>query len=574
MTHSLFPSPQGSAIVLRPYQQEAISAVYDHLRRRDDNPCIVIPTAGGKTPVMATICRDAVGTWNGRVLILAHVKELLEQAAEKLDRIAPELHVGIHSAGLRRRDTEHPVIIAGIQSVYKRACDLGPFDLLLVDEAHMIPPDGDGMYRQFLADMKVINPLVRVIGLTATPFRMKSGMICAPENFLNAICYEVGVRQLIVDGYLCRLVTKAGRDKPDTSSLHVRAGEFIANETEALMDQDALVESACAEIAGYTRDRKSCLVFVTGVKHGGHVAEVLRRRTGVSVGEVYGETLSFDRGRLLQDFREGKLKYMVNVNVLTTGFDAPNIDCIALLRPTMSPGLYYQMVGRGFRLHPGKEDCLVLDFGGNVLRHGPVDQIKAQATPSGNGEAPAKECPQCRSVIAAGYAVCPDCGYQFPPPERQQHEAKASTAGILSGEVTTDEYPVHDVLYSVHVKRGAPPEHPKTLRVDYQLGLSDFISEWVCPEHTGYARWKFEKWWKTRSDVPPPATADEAAALAGDGLLAPTLSITVRTVTGESFGQVVAHVLGEKPRMPGWDEELVQQPARNSMGLADDDIPF
>ena len=170
---------------LRPYQLEAVDAVYRHLRAHDDNPCVVIPTAGGKTPVMATICKDAVGTWNGRVLILAHVKELLEQAADKLDRIAPELHVGIHSAGLNRRDTEHPVIIAGIQSVYKRACDLGAFNLVMVDEAHMIPPDGDGMYRQCLADMKVINPQVRVIGLTATPFRMKSGMICAPENFLT-----------------------------------------------------------------------------------------------------------------------------------------------------------------------------------------------------------------------------------------------------------------------------------------------------------------------------------------------------------------------------------------------------
>ena len=559
---------------LRPYQQEALAAVYRHLREHDDNPCIVIPTAGGKTPVMATICRDAVGTWNGRALILAHVKELLEQAFDKLHRVAPELRVGVYSAGYGRRDTHHAVILAGIQSVYKRACDLGPFDLVLVDEAHMIPPDGDGMYRQFLADMKVINPLVRVIGLTATPFRMKSGIICAPENFLNAVCYEVGVRQLIVDGYLCKLVTKAGRDKPDTSGLHVRAGEFVANETEALMDQDALVESACAEIAEYTRDRKSCLVFVSGVKHGGHVADVLRRRTGVAVGEVYGNTFAFERARILNDFRAGKLKYLVNVNVLTTGFDAPNIDCVALLRPTMSPGLYYQMVGRGFRLHPGKEDCLVLDFGGNVLRHGPVDQIKVQAAQNGNGEAPAKECPQCHSVIAAGYAVCPDCGHEFPPPERKQHEAKASTAGILSGEITTDEYPVQDVLYSVHVKRGAPPEHPKTLRVDYQIGFNDFVSEWVCPEHTGYARWKFEKWWKARSDMPPPATAEEAAALANDGLLAPTLSITVRTVVGDKFGTVVRHVLGEKPRMPGWDEELMREPVSASMGLNDDDIPF
>ena len=574
MTQSLFPRPKAPALVLRPYQQEAIDAVYRHLRERDDNPVIVIPTAGGKTPIAATICKDAVGTWNGRVLILAHVKELLEQAAEKLDRIAPELHVGIHSAGLNRRDTEHPVIIAGIQSVYKRACDLGPFDLVLVDEAHCIAPEGDGMYRQFLADMKVINPRVRVIGLTATPFRMKSGMICAPENFLNSICYEIGVRELIRDGYICKLVTKSGRQKADTSALHVRAGEFVASETEALMDQDALVESACAEIAEYTKDRRSCLVFTSGVKHGSHVANVLRRRTGTDVGEVYGETLSFDRDRLLQDFREGRLKYLVNVNVLTTGFDAPNIDCIAMLRPTMSPGLYYQCCGRGFRLHPGKDNCLILDFGGNVLRHGPVDQVTAKTVHGGNGAAPAKECPECHSVIAAGYARCPDCGHEFPPPEKQRHEAKATTAGIISGEEMVEERAVEDVLYSVHVKRGAADNHPKTLRVDYQVGFNEFVSEWVCPEHTGFARWKFEKWWKTRSDVPPPATAEEAAALARDGLLAPTASITVRTVVGEQFGTIVRHVLGGKPRMAGWDEEPTQQPAAASLGVSDDDIPF
>ncbi len=574
MTQPIFSPPKAPALVLRPYQQEAVDAVYRHLRERDDNPCIVIPTAGGKTPIAATICKDAVGAWKGRVLILAHVKELLEQAAEKLDRIAPDLRVGIHSAGLRRRDTEHPVIIAGIQSVYRRACDLGPFDLVLVDEAHMIAPEGDGMYRQFLADMKVINPRMRVIGLTATPFRMKSGMICAPENFLNSICYEVGVRELIRDGYLCRLITKSGCQKPDTSELRLRAGEFVASETEALMDQDALVESACAEIAEYTRDRNSCLVFVSGVKHGQHVTDVLHRRTGVEVGEVYGNTLAFERTRMLDDFRSGKLKYLVNVNVLTTGFDAPNIDCVAMLRPTMSPGLFCQCCGRGFRLHPGKENCLILDFGGNVLRHGPVDQVMAKTSRGGNGPTPVKECPECHSVIAAGYANCPDCGHEFPPPEKKKHEAEATTAGVLSGEVTMTEYPVEAVLYGVHAKRGAPADHPRTLRVDYQVGLNDFISEWVCPEHTGFARWKFEKWWRARSDVPPPVRVEEAAALAQEGALAPATAITVRHVAGEKHDQVAGYVLGGKPRMAGWDEAPIQKPAGNSLGVADEEIPF
>ena len=121
-------------ITLRPYQEEAVASVYEHLRARDDNPCVMLPTGSGKTPVMATICRDAVKQWQGRVLILAHVKELLEQSAEKLRQVCPEVKFGIYSAGLKKRETRAPVIVAGIQSIYKRACELGPVDLILVDE--------------------------------------------------------------------------------------------------------------------------------------------------------------------------------------------------------------------------------------------------------------------------------------------------------------------------------------------------------------------------------------------------------------------------------------------------------
>src|SRR5262245_1893515 len=151
-------------LVLRPYQEQVKAAVYEHLRMRDDNPCAVVPTAGGKTPIMASICKDSVVQWNGRVLILADVKELLEQTADKLKPICPEVKFGIYSAGLRRRDKEHPVIVAGIQSVYRRACELDPFDLIMVDEAHLIPPEGDGMYQQFLTDAKIVNPNLRIIG--------------------------------------------------------------------------------------------------------------------------------------------------------------------------------------------------------------------------------------------------------------------------------------------------------------------------------------------------------------------------------------------------------------------------
>jgi DNA repair protein RadD len=533
---------------LRPYQEAAKLAVYEHLRSRDDNPCVVIPTAGGKSPLMASICKDAIGPWNGRVLILAHVKELLEQTADKLTRVCPEVRYGVYSAGLKRRDTRHSVIVAGIQSVYWRACEFEPFDLVLIDEAHLVPLEGEGMYRQFLAEAKVVNPNLRVIGFTATPFRLKTGPICTPDGFLNHICYEVGVAGLIRDDYLCALVTKAGKVKADTSKVHVRAGEFIGDELEDLMDQDALVQAACDELVDYTRDRNATLIFASGVKHGRHIVEMLEGRHGVQCGFVTGETPIKERHAIITHFRNGNLKYLCNVNVLTTGFDSPHIDCVALVRPTMSPGLYYQMVGRGFRLHPNKQNCLVLDFGGNVLRHGPVDQIKATERPGNdNGQAPAKECPECNALIATGYARCPQCGYEFPPPERRKHEAQATEADILSGKVQDTEHEVLDVAYRVHEKRDAPPDAPRTFRVDYKLGFHHWQSEFICLEHEGYARQKAIAWWRQRSPDPVPDNAERAVEIAeGDGL-AHTERITVRRIAGEKYGRIIRYKLGPLP---------------------------
>jgi DNA repair protein RadD len=172
-----------------------------------------------------------------------------------------------------------------------------------------------------------------------------------------------------------------------------------------------LVDSACAEIVQHTHDRQSCLIFASGVQHGRHVARVFQEKHSQECGFVCGDMPSAERDELLSRFRSdlGKqlferppLKYLCNVNVLTTGFDAPNFDCVVLLRPTMSPGLYYQMVGRGFRLYPGKQNGLVLDFGGNLLRHGPVDQVQPRSRKAaGNGHAPVKECTYARTCCGS-----------------------------------------------------------------------------------------------------------------------------------------------------------------------------
>lgn len=542
---------------LRAYQQEAVDAVYDHLRNRDDNPVAVLPTGAGKSLVLAKIASDAVQQWNGRVLILAHVKELLEQNADKVRRICPDIKVGLYSAGLKKRDTNTPVLVAGIQSIYKRACDLDPFDLIVVDEAHLISKSGDGMYRQFLADCKVINPHVRVIGLTATPFRLDSGMICSPDHFLNHVCYEIGIKELIRDGYLCPLVSKAGINRADFSGVHVRAGEFVSEDVERLAGDDALVSAACAEIVELTADRRAVLIFATSVAHGRQVVETLRNNHGIDCGFVTGQTAAEERDALLVRFRgdapaslleSQPLRFLCNVNVLTTGFDAPRVDCVVMLRPTMSPGLLYQCVGRGFRLHPDKQNCLVLDFGGNIERHGPIDQIKPKEKQHRAGsEPPAKECEKCHALVACGYANCPECGHPFPPPDREAHGAQASDAGVLSGEVSNTEHDVHDVFYRIHRKRDAEEDAPRCLRVDYMIGLEHWQSEFICIEHSGYARRKAEAWWRERCLDPCPTTVDEALDLAELGLLAVPESITVRSIAGQKYDRIIKQSLGQIP---------------------------
>ena len=576
-------------IVPRPYQSEAVEAVYEHLRTKDNNPCVVLPTGTGKSLVLAQIAKDTVEKWNGRVLILAHVKELLEQNADKTRKLCPELKIGIYSAGLRSRDTTEQVIVAGIQSVYNKACELDAFDLVIVDEAHLISSEGDGMYRTFLADMKVINPHVRVIGLTATPFRLKGGLICKPENILNEICYEAGLKEMIQQGYLSPLISRAGRAEANLANLHIRGGEFISDEVAAAMDNDALVTSACREIVELTRDRKSVLIFTASVDHCKHVAEKIQAFSGKECAIVTGDTSPAERAEIIARFKgefipadlfgtpKPPLKFLANVNVLTTGFDAPNTDCVVMLRPTNSPGLLIQCAGRGTRLSPetGKSNCLFLDYGGNILRHGPLDMIKVKEPGSGKGgDAPAKKCPQCLALIHAGYTACPECGYVFPPKESNDKMTQtASSAGVISGQVDYTDYEVLDVYYCVHEKRGADPDAPKTMRVDYQVGFNEFKSEWVCPEHTGYARGKFEKWWHERAALgcPMPRSAREAVSLANEGLLAAPESITVKTIAGERFERVTGFRLKERPvmREPGEDLEVGET---RSSGPQSDDI--
>jgi DNA repair protein RadD len=496
---------------LRPYQQSAITAIYNYFEDHHGNPLVVIPTAGGKSLVMASFIDGVLKAWpDQRILIVTHVRELIAQNHAEMLGLWPEAPAGIYSAGLGRRDVEARILFAGIQSIHRRPAEIGHCDLILIDEAHLIPGKENTMYRRFLDRMKRINPKVKVIGLTATPYRLDSGMLHEGENALfSDIAYEVSVRDLIADGYLSPLVSKQPDTTLDVTGVGSRGGEFIASDLQKAVDKDVITSAAVEEIIAYGKDRKSWLAFCSGISHATHVAEEFRRR-GISCATIFGDTPKDQRDRIIADFKAGKIRALASMGVLTTGFNAPAVDLIAMLRPTKSAGLYVQMAGRGTRLAPGKQDCLVLDFAGNVKRHGPIDLVKPKRPGSGDGEAPVKVCPDCDSIVAAAALECPDCGFIFPARQVKVAPTASTLAVLSSGKPKRPEWlQVSDISYQRHNKPGGRP----SLKVTYQCGLS-WHSEWICLEHTGYPRTKAEMWWRERAPgIPVPRSVDAALAL-------------------------------------------------------------
>lgn len=500
-------------MILRPYQAAAKEALWDYIRHNDGNPMIVLPTGAGKSPLMASIAQDAVQAWGGRVGVLAHTQELVSQNADKLLQVWPEAPVGIYSASLRRRDRFNPILHLQIQSVHDKAHKFGKFDLLLVDESHRIPTKSDGMYRRFIREARRFNPKLRVVGLSATPYRLGSGPVCGPDNVLNEIVYEARIPELIEGGYLSHLRSIRGRAEADISNVRVRGGEYVEHELAAAVDDAWLIDRAVSEMLAHAAYRHHWIVFCVSVEHAEHVSKALQAR-GIESAVVHGNTPKAERSEILARFQNGTLRALCNVNVLTEGFDAPHIDCVVMLRPTKSPGLYYQMVGRGLRKAEGKADCLVLDFAKNTLEHGPIDAIRVSnpksKRPAKVTTGQAKECPECSALLPMAARQC-ECGHAFGE-GGPAHSASPINAPILSTDIerkiTTAT--VMRVRYDRHEKIGKPP----SLRVTYQCGLRR-VSEWICLEHSGMARAKAVRWWQDRAPgTPAPRTIEEALPLA------------------------------------------------------------
>jgi DNA repair protein RadD len=469
--------------MLREYQQRTITELYAWFEAGNvGNPCLVLPTGSGKSHIIAALCKDALQSWpETRILMLTHVRELISQNAEKMRQHWPNCPLGIYSAGLGRKELGEPITFAGIQSVRTKAKQIGHVDLVIIDEAHLVSHKDEGGYRALLAELKAINPNLRIIGLTASPYRLGHGYITDKPAIFDALIEPVSIEELIFKGYLSTLRSKLTATKLEVDGVHKRGGEYIEAELQAAVDTKDKNAKVVREIINLSTERKSWLIFCAGVAHAQHIKDALVAQ-GIIAECVTGETPSAERDRILTDFKAGRITALTSVSVLTTGFDHPSIDLIAMLRPTMSPGLYVQMAGRGLRIADGKTDCLVLDFAGVVEQHGPITAVRPPPKKGDKvGEAPVKVCDHCQEICALSVRVCPACGAEFPEPEKPA--LKLSNLDIMGQDGTDLE--VSSWTWRKHISRASGKE---MLSLTYYGGLSDLpVTEYLAVTHDGYA---------------------------------------------------------------------------------------
>jgi len=530
----------------RQYQTEAVQSIWAYFETHTTgNPIIAMPTGSGKTIVNARFLEEIFRRFPfQKVMLLTHVKELIQQNYDKLLVLWPDSPVGIYSDGLGQKNSRQSITIGGIASVWRQPQLFGHVDLVIIDEVHLVSQNGTTMYQKFIKALAKVNPNIRVIGLTATPWRMGHGKLTDPylekdgsltPSLFTDFCFDItnyqSFNRLIAEGYLVPLIPKKPKTELNVDGVHLRGGEFVEKELQIAVDKHEVTVAAVTEAIELGKDRKKWLVFGAGIEHAEHITEILNEM-GVSAKCVHSKLDKSERDKVIADFRAGRIRAIVNNNILTTGFDDPAVDMIVVLRPTMSTVLWVQMLGRGTRpIYPkghnsdtieqrieaikvsGKLDCLVLDYAGNTRRLGPINDPVIPEGPKSRGTrpAPVKLCDVCQTYVHASLRICPHCGNEF---HIQLNIVQtASSVSPLKGELPiTKVFKVDHITAMRHEKIGGGSV---SLRVSYYCGLKMYTEFVTFENSNAFAQRRARAWWKTRMHNPNaliPATVNEALA--------------------------------------------------------------
>ncbi len=421
---------------LRPYQQESVDSVVLHFKSSNDPCVVVLPTGAGKSLVIAELAKIAFGN----VLALAHVKELVDQNHQKF--VSYGIDAGIYSAGLQLKETTHKVTFGSIQSVARSSENaFKDVSILIVDECHRISISEDTQYMKFIRRLQKSNSKLCVVGMTATPYRMDTGWIYERHyvgkmgsfdaRFFKKCVYEVSLAYMIEHGFLTPpIVINAPVASYDFDGMDLDHQGLFSEDSvrEALKSQARITPGIVKHILQVSEARQGVMIFASTIAHAKEVLSLLPEKESTL---ITGDTPLSERDYLISEFKKKNLKFLVNVSVLTTGFDAPHVDVIALLRPTESISLFQQIVGRGLRLSENKEDCLILDYTGSGynIYYPEVGDSK----------------PESASRLVA--IPCPECEFEnifWAKVDKNDHIVEhygRKCRGVLTGAIDTSDKP-------------------------------------------------------------------------------------------------------------------------------------
>lgn len=408
-------------MILRPYQEIAVSDACNALDKHK-NTIVVAPTGAGKTIMLSALIgkRHKDGK---RVLVLQHRDELVDQNRLKFNKVNPRITTSIVNGTMK--DWQGDAIFSMVQTLSRdnNLRNRPKFDMVVIDESHHAAAD---TYRKVIDAVRDDNPDAEIVGFTATPNRGdRKGL---RDVFTNC-SHQIELSALIREGFLVppkAYVIDVGVQE-DLQSVRKLASDFDMDQVEAIMNKrvinDKIVEK-WQELAG---DRKT-VVFCSTIAHAEGVCEAYTD-VGINAKVVTGDTPKDERRQILHDLEFGDVQVVVNVAVLTEGFDAQPVSCVVLTRPCSYKATMVQMIGRGLRtvdpeIHPGiiKKDCVVIDFGTSILTHGELDDsvdLDGKDANAGTGEAPEKECPECEFIIPQNARECPNCGHSFRAPDKE-----------------------------------------------------------------------------------------------------------------------------------------------------------
>lgn len=568
----------------RDYQTWACNSFFDYFTSGGvGNPVIAMPTGTGKSVVIASLCTTIMTQWLGqRILMLAPSKELVEQNAEKMRAFWPAAPLGVCSASLNKFDTAAPLLFGTIGTVNNRREAIGPRNLVFVDECHLVSDRETTQYREYFDWLLEQNPETKFIGLSATPYRLGVGHITDGGLFTD-VCFDSTTLEafnwFIEQGYLLPVIPRPTNTRLEADGVKTTGGEYQPKALQNRCNKAEITSAAVDEALELADGRSHGLWFSTGIEHAEAIGAELESR-GETVVVIHSKSKTRDQD--LASFLKGDVRHCVNYGVLTTGFDFPALDFIVMLRPTKSPGLWVQMIGRGTRpdyadgfdletligrleaiAASEKQDCLVLDFAYNTATIGPINDPQLPKKKKGSGgEAPVKTCgrtgdPPVSNIVPGTSANgdggcgawnhpsarhCIGCGAEFT--FETKFHADASKAALLASGSKAYEEPVfidHDidrVSYAIHKK----PGRPDSLRVTYYCGLRRF-SHFVLPEHGGMPTRRSALWWARHGGGNMPPTTEECRALI-DNLHVPR---AIRVWEKKPYPQIMEWIFNVEP---------------------------